>query len=73
MIGVVAAVTGRPTPDQPDPMAGRHAQARLVQEHAPAEPQGDVVQVQHDARGIARAAALPNACAPDANDLQAAT
>ena len=54
--GLAAAVA----PDQADPVPGRQVDARLLEQQAAADPQGDVVQMQHGAGDIARLGALPN-------------
>ena len=53
--GLAAAVA----PDQADPVAGRQVDARALEQQLAADPQADVVQVQHGGRGIARRAACP--------------
>ncbi len=54
--GLAAAVA----PDQADPVPGRQPDARLLEQQPAADPEGDVVQMQHGGRDIARPGARPN-------------
>jgi hypothetical protein len=45
--------------DQAHPMAGRKVQRGAIQQQPAADPQGDIVQVQHGAELLARAAGTP--------------
>ena len=54
--GLAAAVAA----DQADPVARRQADARALEQEPAADPQADVVEMQHGGRDIARPLARPN-------------